>query len=174
MFFSIAITLLFWIGYLAGGFPLAAQDRSYYMVSALGESSSSIRLLSQPIMIAHANGCLQFESGIKIWSALVIPGMYIYPCFSRDSQVKLDLVIFPNPSTGQITIRCSLYDGLDQLARVLIYNQLGQQVYIQFTQLIELQRGLAVDLRSFPAGVYNISIYGNKVQGAGRVIKISH
>jgi hypothetical protein len=166
--------LLIWYCCLALHLSLAAQQRALVMLSALEAPSSSIALLSQPFFLAYSNDCLKVNSGVTIWTAAIASGLYTYPCILPISKLDLTLHLFPNPTSGRLTIRSSLYLGLDQYARLLIYNQIGQLVYTKHIQLIELQRGLSIDMHSFPAGTYFITVNGNTVRGVGQVVKINH
>ncbi len=166
--------LLIWCCCLALHSSLAAQQRALFMLSALEAPNSSIALLSQPCFFTFSNDCLKVNSGVSIWTAAIASGLYTYPCILPKSKLDITLHLFPNPTSDRLIIRSSLYVGLDQYAQLLIYNQIGQLVYTKHIQLIELQRGLSIDMHSSPAGTYFITVHGNTARGVGRVVKINH
>lgn len=165
--------VLFWAGYLAVSSTVAAQNSACLIISSVGESSLNSRALSQPVTIAYSNACLQFGSGLSIWVTTLLPGLYQYPCHTPDSLVKLDLVFFPNPTTGSFQIRSTNNTGLTHQAGLFIYNQRGQLVHTQLIHLIDLRSGIGINLRFVPAGVYYLSLHGNRVKGVGEIIKIN-
>jgi hypothetical protein len=137
------------------------------MISAMGASNSSVRMLSYPIIVNFSTNCLLVDSGVPLWDIPVNSGNYIYPCLSRRSLVSIDLRIFPNPTRGSVIIQGSLFD-------VLVYNKLGQLTFSTPIQLIDLQQGLSIELHSFPSGVYTVVVVGELIRGTGKIIKTNN
>lgn len=165
--------VLLWAVPLSSTCTVTAQESPCILLSAFGQSTYNSRILSQPVTFTHSNGCLQFTSGLSIWEIALLPGLYLYPCKNADSLVKLDLLIYPRPTAGSFQIRSLSTFGLEQFASLSIYNQIGQLVYKQSVQLIQLRSGLHVSLRSLPAGVYYLLLQGKYVKGIGSVTKIN-
>jgi len=165
--------VLLWAIPLSATCTVAAQESPCIFLSAFGQSTYNSRILSQPVTFTHSNGCLQFSSGLSIWETALLPGLYLYPCKNADSLVKLDLLIYPNPTTGSFQIRSLSTIDLEQFASLSIYNQIGQLAYKQSVQLIQLRSGLLVSLHSLPAGVYYLLMQGKNVKGIGSVTKIN-
>jgi hypothetical protein len=70
------------------------------------------------------------------------------------------LVVFPNPSDGQITI--AVDDFMGNTADLVITNSLGQRVWTQHFDVLETSR-VAVDLTDarYPSGIYRLTMYVN-------------
>ena len=144
------------------------------MISAIGASNSSVRMLSHPIIVNFSTNCLVVDSGVPIWDMPVNRGIYTYPCLSRQSLLTIDLRIFPNPTRGSVIIQGSLFEDLDQSAHVLIYNKLGQLTFSTPIQLIDLKQGLSIELYPFPSGVYTVVVLGKFIRGTGKIIKTNN
>ncbi|KAA3631559.1 MAG: T9SS C-terminal target domain-containing protein, partial [Bacteroidetes bacterium] len=74
---------------------------------------------------------------------------------------KVDnLVLFPNPSAGQINI--AVEDFMGESVAMTITNTMGQRVWIQRIDVLETSR-IAVDLTDsrYPSGVYYMTMYVN-------------
>jgi len=165
--------VLFLAGYLSVNSTVAAQNNACIILSSFGESSFNSRVSSQPITITYSSSCLQFGSGLSIWLTTLLPGIYIYPCITTDSLGMLNLIVYPNPTTGSFYIKAKNNIGLSHQAELLIYNLKGQRVHKQSVQLINLRRGLNVNLHFVPAGVYYLLIQGKSIKGVGQIIKIN-
>lgn len=167
------LCIFLWGGCFYKGLQAGAQGNSCFMISAMGASNSSIRMLSYPIIVNFSTNCLLVDSGMPLWDIPVNSGSYIYPCLSRRSHVSIDLRIFPNPTRGSVIVQGLLFEGFDQSAHILVYNKLGQITFSTPIQLIDLQQGLSIELHSFPSGVYTVVVVGELIRGTGKIIKIN-
>ena len=167
------LCIFLWAGCFYKGLQAGAQGNSCFMISAMGASNSSVRMLSYPIIVNFSANCLLVDSGVPLWDIPVNSGNYIYPCLSRRSLVSIDLRIFPNPTRGSVIVQGLLFEDLDQSAHVLVYNKLGQLTFSTPIQLIDLQQGLSIELHSFPSGVYTVVVVGELIRGTGKIIKIN-
>lgn len=68
-----------------------------------------------------------------------------------DSRISL----YPNPSSGIVFAQIEALDGVEAPRQLIVYNQLGQEVYQK--DLIVSERYFEIDLSSLPSGVYNLS-----------------
>jgi hypothetical protein len=60
------------------------------------------------------------------------------------------LSIFPNPHTGS----CTISNGDEQIATLVVLNSLGQQVMVRQ----DAGQQLELDMHSLPAGVYTVVV----------------
>lgn len=94
---------------------------------------------------------------------------YLYPTFNAnnialgilDNQINNEFKIFPNPTTGKITIEA------ENLQTVTIFDFTGKIVFEKKTN-----RNIStIDITNFPTGMYFISIKTNKYSGTRKIIK---
>lgn len=72
---------------------------------------------------------------------------------------RYELKVFPNPTTGSVTISAS---GTVDLARFRIVDQLGRSWAAEDFLLELSEKGAVLDLSHFPKGIYHLSSAGGK------------
>ncbi len=75
------------------------------------------------------------------------------PNYKLDSEEGLDMEVYPNPTSEQITVRFVDFDG----ASVSIYNNAGQLLY---TKSLSEEETL-IDVQDYPRGIYHIHVTYN-------------
>ncbi len=165
---------LFFLGLIFFHFypVLFAQGSPRFIGSSIGTLSTSIYILSQPLIINFSDGCLQVDSGIPTWKTVVSPNKYTYPCNENRLPLKIDLGIYPNPTQRFITIKSNRFENLSQAVQVFVYSAIGQLLLVKLIRLLDIQRGYMLDLQFLPPGIYTVIVRGQLVEGVGRIIKI--
>ena len=82
------------------------------------------------------------------------------------------ICIYPNPTSGKFSIRyegSGIYKGAVQEIKLDIYNFLGEKIFTRAG--LNLQNEYDIDLTSFPAGVYFLSIFDGIKSDAVRIVK---
>lgn len=110
----------------------------------------------------------QFISG----SNLLIgdPKTSIFPDFQmevRPVEPLASLVMYPNPSPGQVRIDGNLATAGDY--SVAIYNEIGQQVYTRSARH-NGQISHALDISAMPAGMYVVAVHAGAARWTGKLI----
>ena len=75
---------------------------------------------------------------------------------SVDDLQENNLVLFPNPTSGILTVKM---ENINQLEKIIVYNNLGQELLTSTTNIM--------DLSSLSDGVYYVEVINNK----GRILK---
>ena len=82
------------------------------------------------------------------------------------------ICIYPNPTNGKFSLRyegSGIYKGAVQDIKLDIYNSLGEKILTQDD--LKQQNEYEIDLTSFPAGVYFLSIFDGIKSDAVRIVK---
>lgn len=143
-----------------------APDCKIYMGSTNG--SFSIHVINEPNALGV--DCNFVQQGIKLPRAIGSANLPLNPrwrvdeddkcdetitsVFGLDVYYRQDLKVFPNPTTGPITIELP---DLKTKARLEIYNMEGQLVLQQDINQYALEVQLNLD--NFSSGYYNIELY---------------
>ncbi len=73
-----------------------------------------------------------------------------------------NVLLYPNPSTGQITLQLH---GTESTSNLVIYNTVGQVVYQQSQPVADANGRIILDLTSLESGAYFLNLqYGDSVQ----------
>ena len=94
-----------------------------------------------------------------------IPGQDSVILSAEAPPVNLGLAIYPNPTTGQVTLRLPSGEGNWQRGHLYVRNQLGQLLLKQAYQGAQPM----LDLSPLPSGLYIIEVHAPAGRGSGRV-----
>ncbi len=95
------------------------------------------------------------------------------PCFNynttglRNQIIAPDITIYPNPTTGEFTVKSSF-----KIKRILIFNSLGQTV--KTYSLNEINYNLKIDISELPENIYTVLVEGEESLYVQRIVKISN
>ncbi|MCO6494163.1 MAG: T9SS type A sorting domain-containing protein, partial [Bacteroidetes bacterium] len=92
-------------------------------------------------IISNACGMKEFQTAVN--------------CSGLDE--KNILRLYPNPAQTEITLRINSYEEF--FSKITITNSLGQQIYLEDTNLISIAN---INIGQFSNGVYNVTILTNK------------
>ena len=98
-------------------------------------------------------------------------------CPERRRLLRNDAVIlFPNPNNGQFSMRVN--STLYSFLAIKIYTSTGQLIHNQNFTGLQYGSVLPIDIRRFPAAVYNVKVYYeggiNRSEKTFKIIKASH
>ena len=80
------------------------------------------------------------------------------------------LNVYPNPTNGQVLL--SLFTKeLSGSATVVVYNTLGQALFTDKIEVIELSSGLTIDMTILPKGTYAVKVLTNEGEWVERLVK---
>ncbi|PRY23489.1 hypothetical protein CLV58_14110 [Spirosoma oryzae] len=82
-----------------------------------------------------------------------------------------DLVIFPNPTTGPISVVARGQMQLDAI-RVRLWDELGREIFTGYTQTLANGK-LVIDLTYLPDAMYTMQLYSDSYRNTWKVIKLS-
>ncbi len=103
------------------------------------------------------NGCTDMDSVYLTFSV----------CTGTETlkNAKMDLFIYPNPTTGKITVEM-LDNFIKQQTEIRIYNSLGEVLLRKSME----NKSMEVDLSSFPKGLYYLNLQNSKTSKTVQII----
>lgn len=164
--------------YAFGGFNCAANQKAfgvaYYENGTWTVPQDSIPngvadavVYNDAIYIGGSFASINGDSSVHHFAKLVCPDLdAANGCISGlvESYGKLELKVFPNPSSGNIKIEFERNLGI---AKISITNALGQELY----EVINPTAGQEVDISGLCAGIYFVKADSPQGQGVFKVIK---
>jgi hypothetical protein len=84
---------------------------------------------------------------------------------NKRTQTLKEIMIYPNPATGNIVIDLPQFEGR---ARVYVHNIHGQKMIEKKTKIVD---AIAVDVSALPAGIYLVSVENDEGRISTKLIK---
>ncbi len=164
--------------YAFGGFQCAANQKAFGMAyyengtwtvpqDSADNLITSAVLYNDAIYIGGGFKSINGDTTLQKFVKLVCPDFDAAAgCVSgfRESLNKLDVKIYPNPSTTKLHLE---FEQAITIDKVSILNTLGQEIY----ELKKPQSKQEIDISYLPSGIYFLKAENKQVQSAFKVVK---
>lgn len=135
------------------------QDTEFYQsVRGFGFYLDTLFLLK---VYFYNEAELDFD-GVWAYDTYQEPNYCLEPLSVYNQNSSTDLQLYPNPSTGLITL-----ESEKPIQRLTVFDALGKMVYQENTQY---QSQFQIDLSFLPKGLYLVKVEGNGVAGSRKVV----
>ncbi|MBX7140760.1 MAG: hypothetical protein K1X63_06725 [Chitinophagales bacterium] len=127
--------------WMKGSTNIAGATNQIYTATAKG---------TYKVVVTNAEGCSKTSKGVKV----------IKSCREglTESTVMGELNVFPNPSSGPVTVDLKLNDTSSGKAIIQISNQLNQLVYTEEVAYADGMMHTAIKEESLPDGLYMLQV----------------
>jgi hypothetical protein len=165
--------------YAFGGFTCAADQKAfgvaYYENGKWVVPQDSIEdggiddavVYNDAIYVGGGFRSINGDTTIQKFARLICPDFDAASgCMSslKETEKKLDLRIFPNPTENKISLEFEQSTAID---KITIVNTLGQEMY----QLLKPAPRQVIDISNLPAGIYFIRAESKHGQGVFKIVK---
>lgn len=149
------------------------QQKTLFNFNGWGLHSTSITgsVISYPLKFN--NSCIKIQSGLVVFNLIKSVVSFTFPCVETTEYIKLQLVVYPNPTSGYLVLKASLFNNLQRSCFVKVIDALGRIIQNRKCTLFELQQGLKLNLQYVPSGTYFLVIDGESVSGSTTIIKVT-
>ena len=149
------------------------QQRALFNFNGWGLRSTSITgsVISYPLRFN--NSCVKIQSGLVVFNLIKSGVSFTFPCVETKENIKLQLVVYPNPTSGDLVLKAQLYNNLQRNCSLKIIDGLGRIILYRTCILFDLQQGLKLNLQFASSGTYFLIINGEGVTGFTRIIKVT-
>lgn len=87
-----------------------------------------------------------------------------------DGKLQNEIMIFPNPTSGKITLQTKLSQNSD--VRIIVYNVLGELMYEQKLVSSQASFNLQIDLSTLRGGIYMLQVGRGETILRKKIIKL--
>ena len=133
-----------------GGYTYQWMKGSTNIAGATNQIYTATTKGTYKVVVTNADGCSKISKGVKV----------IKSCREglTESTVMGELNVFPNPSSGPITVDLKLNDTSSGKAIIQISNQLNQLVYTEEVAYADGMMHTAIKEESLPDGLYMLQV----------------
>lgn len=133
-----------------GGYTYQWMKGSTNIAGATNQIYTATTKGTYKVVVTNADGCSKISKGVKV----------IKSCREglTESTVMGELNVFPNPSSGPVTVDLKLNDTSSGKAIIQISNQLNQLVYTEEVAYADGMMHTAIKEESLPDGLYMLQV----------------
>lgn len=149
------------------------QQKAFFNFNGWGLQSTTITgsVLSYPLKFN--NSCITIQSGLVVFNLIKSGVSFTFPCVKTREFIKLQLVVYPNPTSGDLVLKANLFNNLQRNCSVKIIDGLGRIILNRTCTLFDLQQGLKLNIQFASSGTYFLILNGEGVSGFTRIIKVT-
>jgi hypothetical protein len=178
-------------GNISGAFNVCKSQSYAYSVGSVGGATSYIWTITGGATINSGQGTrniiINFNSSISNNSVLTVvainscgnsapstlsivanPNCKASAGVLENVESKFSLNVFPNPSSGQLTV--AILSSLNEKIKISVRDLLGQVVYEQYAELISGNNSIELDLSILPKGLYLLNTHNENIDESIRII----
>lgn len=150
-----------------------SQQKAFFNFNGWGLHSSNLTgsVLSYPLKFN--NNCIKIQSGLTVFNLIKSGVSFTFPCVETREYIKLQLVVFPNPTLGDFVLKSNLHNNLQRNCSIKIIDGLGRIILNRTCTLFDLQQGLKLNIQFASSGTYFLILNGEGVSGFTRIIKVT-
>lgn len=141
-----------------------AQRFSPLSFSPLANSSNGVTITSSPFVIAGKAKCFTATSGLAVLGiANNGKGEFGVGCEEKPPvadvvNFELSLKLYPNPTTGPVTLKCEGNFDVNLFCQVRVVSIDGRTMMSQMVAMKDLKAGYSFSAASYAAGTYAVVI----------------
>ena len=148
--------------------------------SPIASSSSLFTANSNPIMMDGKGKCLVTSSGLSVLSiAKNGKGAFGAGCVEKPpvatitvSTVSVSLNVYPNPTSGQTTLKCEGQFDANLSCQIRVTGMDGRVMMSQVVPMKDVQAGYLINVGAYAAGNYVVSLDFMNQRYAMKLIKL--
>ncbi len=139
-----------------------------YSIGVFGENLK-INSYSNPLAI-NSKTCIQVTNGISKF-LISGKGVYLNACAVKETEIKLNILVAPNPATEYTVIKFGTKLQNQELFNIQLFNAAGQLVQKHTTTQSQLLTGFRIATGNLPQGIYFIKVFSSTINEVVKIIK---